>query len=422
MLRHVTLLLAFLLVLTSPTLAASGDFLIHEWGTFTSLQDESGRTIGGINSDDEPVPKFVHDLAWNLLVGDARAQANNFLFQGWPRAHRDVTMRLETPVLYVHAGDSCDAKLDVSVEFHGGWLTQFYPDAEAAGPGRDKIEINANTRGRLTWKNLSIRHENPPGPRTDAHVWTTPRNVDANTLSTPKGEIEKYLFYRGVGHVDAPLRVIRKGDDGRFVIFQDNRAAEALAKPLKLPAVWFAEFREDGPVAFRKFAGLVASSPMAKPRTYEVKFANADFSPDNTAKLRASMQEALIADGLYADEAEAMLETWKLSYFQSWGTRVFYLVPREWTNQVLPLTVSPSPTEIVRVMVGRIDLVTPRHRELLTKINGASDVKMQAKELWQAYDELGRFRNALVLEEQVQRPSAALDAFISAHGLQGFSN
>src|SRR5204863_2540425 len=34
--------------------------IVHEWGTFTSLQNEASQAIGGINTDDEPVPRFVH--------------------------------------------------------------------------------------------------------------------------------------------------------------------------------------------------------------------------------------------------------------------------------------------------------------------------------------------------------------------------
>lgn len=419
MLRYLTVFA--LLAVVSPTDAASGDFLVHEWGTFTSLQDEAGRTIGGINTDDEPVPRFVHNLAWELLVGDARAQEGNRLVQGWPHAHPDVTMRLETPVLYVHAGDSCDVKLDVEVEFRGGWLTQFYPDATAVGPDRANIKIGPDTRGRLTWNDLAMRHDNPAGPQTDAHVWTTPRNVDATMLSTPKGETEKYLFYRGVGHVESPIRIIRSGTDGRFIIVQDNRPAAELKRPMKVPGLWLTDFREDGAAAFRKL-DVVPSSPFAKPPAYEATFAAADYAAENVSKLRASMKAALIADGLYADEAEAMLETWKLSYFKSWGTRVFYIVPKEWTERVLPLRVSPEPSEVVRVMVGRIDLVTPRHRELLAKLTSAqvassADAVKQHAELWKVYDQLGRFRNALVLEEQRRQFSRPLFHFMAANGL-----
>ena len=61
MIKRVISLLVTMSIL--PIAIASSDrLIIHEWGTFTSLQDESGRTIGGVNIDDEPVPNFVHNL------------------------------------------------------------------------------------------------------------------------------------------------------------------------------------------------------------------------------------------------------------------------------------------------------------------------------------------------------------------------
>src|ERR1700761_9372746 len=83
--------------------------IVHEWGTFTSLQDEQGNAIGGINVDDEPVPDFV----WGAYAvrGDHHkdgAYADfglppHFNFsKGWTPADQDVTMRLETPVIYFY--------------------------------------------------------------------------------------------------------------------------------------------------------------------------------------------------------------------------------------------------------------------------------------------------------------------------------
>ena len=72
--------------------------------------------------------------------------------------------------------------------------------------------------------------------------------------------------------------------------------------------------------------------------------------------MRASLKTSLINQGLFADEAEAMLNTWKHSYFEKPGARVFYIVPRAWTEHFLPLTVS-APARINRVIVGRIDLL-----------------------------------------------------------------
>jgi hypothetical protein len=67
------------------------------------------------------------------------------------------------------------------------------------------------------------------------------------------------------------------------------------------------------------------------------------------------VKKALITQGLFADEAEAMLNTWKTSYFQKPGLRVFYIVPRAWTDYFLPLDLS-VPARVNRVIVGRIDL------------------------------------------------------------------
>src|SRR5205814_3464715 len=57
----------------------------------------------------------------------------------------------------------------------------------------------------LSWKNLRIGGERG-GPATDVPAWLAPRRVpDASSVTTAAGETERYLFYRGVGHIDAPL-------------------------------------------------------------------------------------------------------------------------------------------------------------------------------------------------------------------------
>src|SRR3954469_16550902 len=117
----------------SPALA-SDRLTIHAWGTFTCLQNEAGEAIRGINADDEPVPPFVHRIGQFLLLGPG---ANvPVLYQGAPRCHPDVTMRLETPVIYVYPGRlGTPFKLDVSVGLHGGWLSEYYPNADVSAPG-----------------------------------------------------------------------------------------------------------------------------------------------------------------------------------------------------------------------------------------------------------------------------------------------
>lgn len=83
------------------------------------------------------------------------------------------------------------------------------------------------------------------------------------------------------------------------------------------------------------------------------------FSPADG--LAADMVQALKAEGLYEKEALAMVKTWRDSWFIEQGTRLFYLLPQEKTDELLPLTITPRPDEVVRVMVGRLEIMRPEH-------------------------------------------------------------
>ena len=124
----------------------------------------------------------------------------------------------------------------------------------------------------------------------------------------------------------------------------------------------------------------------------DATFRTDDYGP--VKKLREEMKTALIEDGLFADEAEALLSTWELSYFKSGGMRLFFLVPRAWTDHYLPLKVS-VPSQMVRTMVGRIEIVTPRQRELLARMVETTDPAEQLR----CYKSMGRFKEVLLASE-----------------------
>lgn len=406
---------AFAIAATVPH--ATAGLLVHEWGTFTSLQDESGRALGGINTDDEPVPAFVHDVSRGLVFAEnalppAVSKAINI-------CHPDVTMRLETPVLYFHANGSAPKTVDVFVDFHGGWLTQFYPDAVESVPGLDAAtrtgRLTRSTVGRLAWRGLSLSASGR-GPQTDDRVWLAPRDVDALHVSTPAGESEKFLFYRGVGHLAAPLQVCRR--DGTLEIHSSPElSADIREKTRGIREAWLADIRAGGTAAIRTIklepesGGPLAVCPAAFPET--------DYSADAVPRLRALLEKALVEGGLFDDEASALLNTWEASYFQSSGTRLFFLVPQTWTDEVLPLRISGNP-EVKRVMVGRIELVTPSQRKWLQEIATGTvpEIKNAATSpAGRAYASLGRFRDALVLDELRRSPTPVLERFAAVFGL-----
>ena len=53
-----------------------------------------------------------------------------------------------------------------------------------------------------------------------------------------------------------------------------------------------------------------------------------------------------------------MVETWKDSWFEE-GARLIYIVPSPSIDTILPLEITPRPSQTARVFVGRIELVTP---------------------------------------------------------------
>ena len=470
---------ALLAVVAASSLAAqTAPLTVHEWGTFTALQDDSGTALGAINTDDEPVPDFVCTIN-GLRIPSARSQLSPVFNKGVTGCHPGVTMRLETPVIYFYPSDKQkSAPIDVSVAFRGGWLTEFYPRAVATAPDLVNARsyypsLTSETRSSLTWKNLEL---NAPGNPvvTDDPVWTAPREVakaavvkvpgPTTSENDPDNHSEKFLFYRGVGHLNSPLRVVRNPNSDRLSLYADLSALDAPASKaalpdLRVPAAWLIEIRpQDGFCAFRAVSGGLdlntgAGQALA---SLPASFTAAEFSSGRLPELRAAMWEALIAAGLFPDEAAAMLKTWELSYFKSPGRRLFYVTPRGWTDRVLPLSIEGA--KITRAMIGRIELITPAQRELLSRIEAGpcpdmmefernyqivisaaaqawsrhanagvravwkqptlAELNIPLPAIYQDYVDLGRFRDALVLNEQQIRPTSALSEFIAANALQ----
>ncbi len=53
-----------------------------------------------------------------------------------------------------------------------------------------------------------------------------------------------------------------------------------------------------------------------------------------------------------------MVNTWQTSYFQTEGIRVLFVLPQSWTDAFIPMNIDPQPRKIVRVMVGRLEMLS----------------------------------------------------------------
>jgi hypothetical protein len=379
------------LLLTIQTKAAT-NFVVHEWGTFTSVQGAKGDLLPWHSLQTSELPGFVYD--WTKPGNNRRSMAM------FSKVVLETLQRMETPVIYFYADQPMN--VDVDVAFPKGSITEWYPQATQIGPSF-VADTNGSSAGilresRIIWRNLQLvpeaQADNSTRLSQDAsgsHYFAareTAANFVRADFTTPTNhttELEKFLFYRGAGSFKTPLHVTI---DSNNVVAVENTGAQLLAHLFLLSI-------HDGRGSFGVMDEL---SPSNSVTWLPLSPDNAEhwhqFSlPQFQTEIGAQMQAALISEGLFADEAKAMVNTWTDSWFTEDGVRVLYLLPRPWTDETLPMILNPLPTDLTRVMVGRAEIITPGVEtnlfQLLTKAqNGDTGARDQASvEL----KKLGRF-------------------------------
>ena len=97
-LSHMNRLVAalILLLLFSNLVRGQGRFVVHEWGTFTTLEGSDGKFLSGLYHEEEKLPSFVQHEG---------EEYNNGLNKGFYEC-KNVTVKMETPVLYFYSDTS----------------------------------------------------------------------------------------------------------------------------------------------------------------------------------------------------------------------------------------------------------------------------------------------------------------------------
>ena len=335
---------------TSRMADAKG-LVVHEWGTFTTVSTSTGQPLGGLYVDATRLPGFVQGLPY--FNHDAAA--------GWAPLTklRNVTVKMETPVLYFYSPESLD--VDVKVDFKGGTISQWYPHAYRTETNPEGSFVDFAEKpyaGHIAWKAKVLAPNANPAYSTAASgqetlEWTAPRQVASNMLRGEKGEYERFLFYRGLGNFPNTVKLIFYGDSAFKVI---NEGDEDIPWML----VYQHEGNESAPEMIRFQGPLKANTGVSLKLT----------PPPATAlseawQARDSLAAHLVQAGLNADEARAMLNTWYNSYFFENGLKAFWILPRAMVDRILPLSITPAPEKTERVIVGRSEVLTPAfEREL----------------------------------------------------------
>jgi len=344
--------LALSVLSLAATVRAGEKFVAHEWGTFTSVQGADGIPLEWNPLIRTDLPRFVYSRALPLAYARSLPSQEN-LGKSVPSF-----VRMETPVIYFYSDTERTA--DVTVTMPQGRITEWYPRATAIGPyfSTNKAESRAN-RSFIEWKGVTIL---PGGTREisadklirepGGNHYYEARETDANFVRVPSPheprgvEYERDLFYRGVGFFPGPL--VLKLSPGENDLQLTTKNSEPFTDLFVLTI-------RQGLARYQRLDRLTAAESKS------VKLDHAAFAPlkEVRARIMREMSSALAQQGLYAREAEAMVNTWQDQWFTEEGTRVLYLLPRAWTDQTLPLSIVPAPHQTVRVMVGRAELITP---------------------------------------------------------------
>lgn len=357
----------------------------HEWGTFTSVQGGDGVPLRWRPLESSALPKFVYD--WQR-PGLQRNLPIHLLMR---KDLISALQRMETPVIYLYANKP--QSVDVSVDFPNGRITEWYPQAAQIGPSvsadPEHKEAGLEKSG-ARWSQVELlpMKGNPslaatlPLDALGTH-YLAARETDAAYLrvpsydhSNPSPEVEKFIFYRGTGDFATPLRVTMASGN---IVAVTNTGREPLGDLFVLRL----ENRAGKYIHFQRLGA-------GEQRTAYLDFGKGAKAVDSLAD---TLARALVSQGLYAREAEAMVNTWKDSWFTEDGVRVLYLLPRAWTDTTLPLTIKPVPRELVRVMVGRAEVLAPALEQRLSVALGkAKQGDVAAREQVSAeFKRLGRF-------------------------------
>ena len=359
---------------------------VHEWGTFTSIAGRDGQAV-----------------EWSALNGstDLPGFVEHYRGDGFKLGLRG-TVRMETPVLYFY--DSREENVSVKVSFSKGVITEWYPRASHVEPAANLFDgslYQAHPDGSIAWDAVTVSpsmRAEFPRQRQDSHYYAA-RMTSATPLrvKTPTGEQqEKFLFYRGVSTFRAPISA-KLTADGKVQI--ENGGEE------EIPNTILFERRAEK-MGYRIGGALPKEAVLEPPQL-----------TGKAADLGRELEGMLVARGLYQDEAQAMVETWRGSWFEE-GSRLIYIVPAGFVNKILPLSIKPAPAQSARAFVGRLELVTPATEKAVESAFAAHDKA--------TLEQYGRFLEPILQTMMAKQPDRSriaklteyLNAVYSAQAMQ----
>jgi len=293
---------------------------VHEWGVLSVYSDVE-LANADMRAEWDGLPKFVHGRV------DARTVP---VFSGEARV----------PVIYFHAPQPIN--LNVKVDFPRGKPAVWWPGNAVVG-GRGGIQA-MQPENALVW-NVQFRPSNAANFQQKdlpkGHWMEALRAVKADDVCLYQAGLndrlvkERFIYYDGLIPAPKGLTIQVQGD----TISLKSQAKHPLLD------VTIVDLRNIRKIRTGTIAKLEPEADVK-----DVKLTERDQTKWPAAGIDELIGQLKTA-GLNEDEAKSLTDVWRKAFFETEGVSVFYRLPQDIYDQLLPLTINPKPEKIVRTLL-----------------------------------------------------------------------
>jgi hypothetical protein len=313
---------------------------VHEWGVF-AVHDDLELANADMRAEWAALPKFV----FGQTVG-----------RGLPTNQPRYKV-VKKPVIFFHTDQPL--ALEVRVDFSGGMPAVWWPRTVSPSQQLDGCPGEAKKNEPFRHLEWHVQLKEPPkGQKSNAqplavgkgHWIETLRAVKADDVFTKtndgglgdydrKGlpdflyERERFIYYDGLVPIGKRVGVTVEKDK----VFVNSRVKHAVFD------VTVMDRRTPDHIRVARLDKLEAGA-----KTTDLEFTDVDVKEWHEVAL-VTLTKQLKDAGLFEDEAKSLADVWKKDFFQADGLTLFFRLPQEEYEKLLPMKLKPRPEKLVRV-------------------------------------------------------------------------
>jgi hypothetical protein len=301
-------------------------FAVHEWGVF-SVTHGAAAANADRRAELEELPKFMYGQM------ATRELPKHF-----------VPRRVRKPVVFFHAPGPLNVEFRVA--FAEGLPLVWWPATEtpAIDDGASLQPVNAPPARELFWRLYLGKPPYQVGKPAElkevgtGHWVKALREVKADTVFVEVGqrgaelEREQFVYYDGL---------MPRGKGAAITVEKDRVSLTNEAKHPLYDVTVVDRRTPDKPCVVR-----VAELRAGAKQDADLSDAADARWPEKAAQ---TLQDQLKDAGLNEDEAKSLVAVWKGEFFEAAGVTLFYRLPQEEYDRLLPATIKPRPEKLVRV-------------------------------------------------------------------------